>query len=268
MNNDIIQTNLTLFRLLDSHINDIHTYIKNVIEAHRSLYEMINTKYDGGNYNLYIDDIFFHKNIISKEITSIEMMRMMVLRKFYGDLYKLYNKIIKYYLLVKEKKVTDNQSISKNFFTDLHIRTFTEIDVLTIYRYRDIENIYLHINNHITYIQNIYNETEKLLKDMSEKNKDFNILTFILTYNCENRKIEAEINIFKTILSHIIEKNKSYIEKLIKKTKLINEDITEHTEKRLSNHITFEPVSDEEDIENQMEEQIQNNNDITNSNQL
>jgi hypothetical protein len=72
-----------------------------------------------------------------KEITSIEMMRMMVLRKFYGDLYKLYNKIIKYYLLVKEKKVSDTQLITKNFFTDLHIRTFTEIDVLTIYRYRD-----------------------------------------------------------------------------------------------------------------------------------
>lgn len=276
MDNETIQTNLTLFRQLDSHISDIHTYIKNVIESHRTLYEMIHNKYDANNYNLYIDDIYFHKNIISKEINSIEMMRMIVLRKFYGDLYKLYNKIIKYYLLVKEKKVTDNQSITKNFFVDLHIRTFSEVDVLTVYRYRDIENLYLHINNHIMYIQKIYDETERLLKDMSDKSRDYNIITFVLTYSCENKKIEAEINIFKTILSHIIDKNKYYIKKLIKKTDLINDDIVINTDKRLSNHITFEAISDSEDtepkkdvvsndIENQMEEQIQNNNDITNS---
>jgi hypothetical protein len=275
MDDENIQNNIKLFKLLDNHITDTHTHIKNMVESHKYIYELLHNKYDSNNYNLYIDDIYFNKNIISKEINNIETMRMLILRKFYGDLYRLYTKIIKYYLLIKEKKSYDNESITKIYFNELHIRTFSEIDILTIYRYRDIENIYLQINNHIMYIQKIYDETEKLLKDMNNKTKDFNITTFVKAYNCENNKIEAEINIFKTILSHITEKNRYLVEKLIKRTTTINDDITLHNNNSAV-HITFESVSDGEesepkkdvvsnDIENQMEEQIQNNNDITNS---
>jgi hypothetical protein len=180
-------------------------------------------------FGIYIDDMHFQKNFIFREIKHIETLKNMSFRKLYSDIYRLYQKIVKRYLDIT--KEVDNISIIRKYYADLGIRIFNELDTFTIYKYRDIENIHTHIQNHISVINSYLSDmSNNILLLKSKIDIGYNMGSFIIAYQGEINKLEMDMKVYDSIFKNILENNLLIINKLIKRSKEIAYEIKDRQE--------------------------------------
>lgn len=222
-----IETTILNYKYLDVYITDIYEDIKNIVDTHTSLYTSINRKEHYYQYGVYIDDIYFQKNVMLKEIQHIENLRGMSIRKLYADLFRLYQRVIKKYLeLLKDN---DNAGSLKKYYTELNIKIFNELDIITIYKYRDIENIAQHLIIHIGYIENMKIDMMKNMEIMKEKmNFGYNVGSFILAYSGEVMKLEMDIRILREMYDMILNINERMLIKMLKRSKLLANEVSDN----------------------------------------
>jgi hypothetical protein len=164
---------------------------------------------------------------MTKEIQQVEYLRGISIRKLYSDLFRLYQRIIRKYLdLVKE---SDTAGSLKKYYTELNIRIFNELDIMTIYKYRDIENISQHLELYLTNIWNIYNDMKKNIDNMKEKvNVGYSMESFILAYMGEVIKLETDIRTLNDMYDLILKLNEKILIKLLKRSKVISSEVSDN----------------------------------------
>jgi hypothetical protein len=222
-----IESTIKMYKYLDIYIADIYNDIKNVNDIHANLYKGIFKKEHYYQYGVYIDDIYFQKLVMTKEIQQVEYLRGISIRKLYADLFRLYQRIIKKYLdLLKE---SDTAGSLKKYYTELNIRIFNELDIMTIYKYRDIENISQHLELYLTNIWNIYNDMKKNIDNMKEKvNVGYSMESFILAYMGEVIKLETDIKTLNDMYDLILKLNEKILIKLLKRSKVISSEVSDN----------------------------------------
>jgi len=222
-----IEATIKMYKYLDIYIADIYNDIKNVNDIHTNLYKGIYRKEHYYQYGVYIDDIYFQKLVMTKEIQQVEYLRGISIRKLYSDLFRLYQRIIRKYLdLVKE---SDTAGSLKKYYTELNIRIFNELDIMTVYKYRDIENISQHLDLYLTNIWNIYNEMKKNIDNMKEKvNVGYSMESFILAYMGEVIKLETDIRTLNDMYDLILKLNEKILIKLLKRSKVISSEVSDN----------------------------------------
>lgn len=221
-----IEENIKKYKTLEKHIENIYNDIKNIVDIHSNLCNTIDSASIFNQFSIYIDDIYFQKNYILKEIKHIETLKNMSIRKLYADLYRLYHRTIKRTLEIT--KETDNIAIIKKYYTDLGIRIFNELDTITIFKYRDIENIYSHFQYHIDIINNYYIDMSNNINIMKSRLEDgYNMGSFIIAYSCEMNKLNMDIKTYKSLFNNIINNNIDILNKLIKRSKELADEIND-----------------------------------------
>jgi len=221
-----IEENIQKYKILENHIENIHNDIKNISDIHTSLCNTIESSTMFNQFSIYIDDIHFQKNYILKEIRHIEIFQSMSIRKLYSDLYRLYNRIIK--RIIEITKETDNILTIKKYYTDLGIRIFNELDILTIFKYRDIENIYTHFHYHMSIMNNYHIDMSNNINIMKSRLDDgYNMSGFIIAYSGEMNKLYMDIKTYKSLFHNIIINNMNILDKLISRSKEIADEIND-----------------------------------------
>ena len=214
------------YKNLEKHIDNIYNDIKNITDIHTNLCNTIDSASIFNQFSIYIDDIYFQKNYILKEIKHIENLKNMSIRKLYSDLYRLYHKTIKRILEIT--KETDNIAIIKKYYNDLGIRIFNELDTITIFKYRDIENIYSHFQYHIDIINNYYTDMSNNINIMKARLDDgYNMGSFIIAYSSEMNKLNIDIKTYKLLFTNITKNNIDILNKLIKRSKELADEIND-----------------------------------------
>jgi len=221
-----IEDTIKKYKNLDNYIENINNDIKNITDIHNNLCNTINSATIFNQFSIYIDDIHFQKMYILKEIKHIENLKNISIRKLYSDLFRLYQKTIKRTLEIT--KETDNIAIIKKYYTDLSIRIFNELDTISIFKYRDIENIYTHFQYHIDIMNNYYIDMSNNINIMNSRLDDgYNMGSFIIAYSCEMNKLLMDIKTYKSLFTNIINNNINILNKLICRSKEIADEIND-----------------------------------------
>lgn len=214
------------YKLLENYIENIYNDIKNINELHTNLLNTFDKREIFNQYGIYIDDIYFQKNFILREVKHIENLKSFIIRKLYADLFHLYQKIIKRFININNE--TNNISIIKKYYTEHNIRIFNELDFITIYKFKDIENISTHINNYISLIKNIHNDMISNINIMNTKIENgYNMGSFVIAYSSEMNKLNEDIITFEKILQHTIKTNYNILNKLITRAKCIANEVSD-----------------------------------------
>jgi hypothetical protein len=221
-----IEETIKKYKNLDNHIENINNDIKNISDIHTNLCNTIDSAAIFNQFSIYIDDIHFQKIYILKEIRHIETLKNISIRKLYADLFRLYHKTIKRTLEIT--KETDNIAILKKYYTDLGIRIFNELDIISIFKYRDIENIYTHFQYHIDIMNNYYIDMSNNITIMKSRLDDgYNMSSFIIAYSCEMNKLFMDIKTYNSLFINIINNNINILNKLIHRSKEIADEIND-----------------------------------------
>lgn len=225
--NEQINNILNLFTLIDNNVLNIISDIDQLTALHSKLINNSDKKNRFYNYGIYIDDIYFQKKILEKEMNFIKDIHEMCRRKLYGDLFRLYIKIIKLLSNIR-KETSKNDSISKEYLQNIKI--YYEIDQKSQYSIEDILNIYKKINEKIIEISNYISDINKSVSQICEKNNDgYSLQMYIIGLRGEKTSIETEHTNFKTVLEGIIEINRNILEKYVQRSKNISNEIDDNT---------------------------------------
>jgi hypothetical protein len=224
--NSNIETIINSYKLLDDFIENIYNDIKNINELHINLLNTFDKKDLFNQYGTYIDDIYFQKNYILKEVKHIENLKSYILRKLYGDLFHLYQKIIRRFVNINCE--TNNISIIKKYYTEHNIYIYNELDIIIIYKIKDIQNISNHINNYINLMKDIQKDMSNNLKIMnSNVENGYNMGSFIIVYTSEMYKLKEDLNVYDKIYENGIRMNYNILNKLITRAKCIANEVSD-----------------------------------------
>ena len=194
------------------------------------------------HYSVYIDDIFFQKNILQTEYNCMNEIYLNNLNKLYRDLYKLFNKIIKLLInLVNENnklilKINDfdntklsiqnTDELRKKYY--INIKIYHEINSIDEkFLLDDVKILYdliikrnIDINDNIKQIRShIASIDKKISKGIFIETFKISLIGTIETFSLE---YNLYIKIFNSILNnHILIANKYF-----NRTKNISEEVT------------------------------------------
>lgn len=244
-----IQDNIKRYNILENNIDNIHNDIKQITEIHKNLCNTIDSASIFNQFSIYIDDIYFQKNYILKEVKHIENLKNMSIRKLYGDLYRLYQKTIKRNLEIT--KENDNIAIIKKYYSDLGIRIFNELDTISLFKYRDIENIYTHFHYHIDVMKNYYIDMSNNVNIMKNRVDDgYNMGSFIIAYSGEMNKLNMDIKTYELLFNNICNNNINIIRRLIQRSKEIADEINDKQLELNEKNFTLIKLAKSQSIEN------------------
>lgn len=221
---NVIQNIAILLGKLDENISIISNDIEHLDNLHKKITSNSDKKNRFYNYGIYIDDIFFQKRILEKEMLFFKEITMMIKRKLYGDLFRLYIKIIKLLNDLKYnfsgKSNLSHEIIKKELLSDIKI--FKELDDNAIYLVDDIIKLYEkiiekinEIDVHLSDIDKIIENTENTENTEHNKSDGNPIQMYLIGLEGEKISIKSETENFKVILNGILEINSKLIQKYI-----------------------------------------------------
>jgi hypothetical protein len=220
------------------------------------------------HYSVYIDDIYFQKNILQTEYNCMNEIYLNNLNKLYRDLYKLFNKLIKLLInLINENnklilKINDIdnskltiqniEELRKKYYVNIKIyheinsvdEKFLLDDIKILYdlilkRYIDINENIKQIKSHIASID------KKINKGIFIETFKISLIGTIETFALENN---LYCKIFNSILNnHLVIANKYY-----NRTKNISEEVTFDEE---TNSIKSDNIDDFMDFTHDLDHQ-------------
>lgn len=221
---------------LNTHLDNISDDIKNISSLHVKMTSSVSNREKFYNYGTYIDDILFQKKILTLEYALIKDIHIMLKRKIYGDLFRLYLKILKLIALL-QNEYTDIKEINistKNILQnvlDNNIKIYDELDPLDRYEYKDIINIFKKITVKIDELQVYILKLEKFIKTTDVKNKDgYAINLMIIGLSGEKDKIVIDADAVRDILKETIIGHLRLSEKYLKRAEEISLEIKDNTD--------------------------------------
>jgi hypothetical protein len=194
------------------------------------------------HYSVYIDDIFFQKNILQREYNCMNEIYLNNLNKLYRDLYKLFNKIIKLLInLVNENnklilKINDidNTKLSIQNIEELRKKYYTNIKIY--HEINSIDEKFLLDDVKILYDliikrNNDINDNIKQIKShiasIDKKiNKGIFIETFKISLVGTIETFTVEYNLYIKIFNSILNNHLFIANKYFNRTKNISEEVT------------------------------------------
>lgn len=208
-------------------------------------------KFNYANYGSYVDDIYFQKVILEKDYKLLRQVNILLTRKLYRDLFKLYHKIIKeiivVYLEIQEQNKNDQliNNIKGDNIDDLvselkqklmrNIKIYKESDISVKYDLNDVNNIY----NLIIYKMNDLNkyilELMNFIKTAGKIESDgYLINNFLIGMSGEKEKMKVNQETFKKILNDILDTHLKYVTKYYDRSESIANEISESTNKLIT----------------------------------
>jgi hypothetical protein len=225
--------NITQYTQFDKLIDGIYENIRSLNQIHKFLLEESNKKTLPYEYTVYIDDLFFQKNLLSKESEHLLTVKQMSLRRFYASLFRLYQHIIGTYInLLKNKKIGGfgTPEHMRIFYDDPRIRIYNELDIITLYRYADIENITMFIRHYLELIKKQMQVMDAEIAELHRK-KDigFQVNSVLWAYQNERRKLECDITAFQQLFESITLANRIVVKRFIDRAIELKNEINHHS---------------------------------------
>ncbi len=221
------------------------------------------------HYSVYIDDIFFQKKILLCEFNCMNDIYHDNINKFYRDLYKLYNKIIKLLLsLINENnklllKINDldNNKINIQNIDELkkkyliNIKVFNELkSIYDNFTVDDIKILYDNIikkNNEINdNIKQIKTHIASIEKKIS---KGIFIETFKISLIGTIETLTLENNLYIKIFNSILNNHLIIAKKYFFRTKNISDEVTfdEETNSIASSDLFEDDIENKHDLDHE-----------------
>jgi hypothetical protein len=229
--------NLTLsnvikkYTSLDIYIDDISNDINNLINLHKTIVLNSERKDHFHRYGIYIDDIYFQQTILTKELKNMTDIRNQCIRKFYGDLFRLYIRIIRR-LISLDKELHGNlnqESYIAKYLTEPQILIFNELDEKNIYDMKNIEFIFTNIEKRIEELKSYATEINSIINSTNNKISDgYLIKSFIVGLSSEKSKVDIDISLFVDMIQLILENNMKLSEKYSDYAKTIADELKDN----------------------------------------
>jgi hypothetical protein len=194
------------------------------------------------HYSVYIDDIFFQKNILQREYNCMNEIYLNNLNKLYRDLYKLFNKIIKLLInLVNENnklilKINDIDNTKLSIQNIEELRKKYYINIKIYHEINSIDEKFLLDDVKILYDliikrNNDINDNIKQIKShiasIDKKiNKGIFIETFKISLVGTIETFTVEYNLYIKIFNSILNNHLFIANKYFNRTKNISEEVT------------------------------------------
>lgn len=226
--------NISQYKKLDGLLEAIQENIKSLSMMHKSLLDESNKKILPYEYTVYIDDLYFQRNLLCKELDHLMIVKQMSIRRFYANLFRLYQHIIgKYVAMLKNRRigVFGTPEHMRIFYEEPRIRIYNEIDVISVYRYNDIENITIFIRYYVDMIKKQLLLMISEIGDLQRKrDKGFHLISVLWAYQNEKSKLECDIMAFQQIFEAILVANEYLVHRFIARATELKSEITDtHT---------------------------------------
>jgi hypothetical protein len=222
------------FTLCDQYLENIDSDIKNLSLFHKKITANLNTKKMFHYYGIYCDDIYFQKKILIKECNLLKEVMELMKRKMYGDLFRLYVKIVKLIIALHveysdiKREDTNNLTLS-NYISDACIKTYDEINEIDKYNCKDISNIFNNVVKKINEIKQLILQVGKLIETNDSKIKyGYSIELMIISLVGEKNKIAMDYDLLRRLLFGMIEINLKMSEKYLIRAKNLSGEINDN----------------------------------------
>jgi hypothetical protein len=223
--------NINLYKKLDTLLDAIQDNIKSLIQMHKSLLDESNKKTLPYEYTVYIDDLYFQRNLLCKELDHLLIIKQMSLRRFYANLFRLYQHITsKYVITLKSRRVGSfgTPEHMRLFYEEPRIRIYNEIDIISVYRYADIENIIVYIRHYVDMIKKQMASMINEITDLQRKSdKGFHLISVLWAYQNERSKLDCDIMTFQQIFDAIIVANEYLVRRFISRATDLKNEISD-----------------------------------------
>ncbi len=235
----------------NENLTNIQNDIFHLNTLHHKFTKNAQKKFNYANYGSYVDDIYFQKIILEKDYKLLRQVNILLSRKLYRDLFKLYHKIIKeiivVYLEIQEQNKNDQliNNIKGNDIDEVvlelkqklmrNIKIYKESDISIKYDLNDVNNIY----NLIIYKMNDLNkyilELMNFIKTAGKIESDgYLINNFLIGMSGEKEKMKVNQETFKKILNDILDTHLKYVTKYYERSESIANEISESTNKLIT----------------------------------
>ena len=160
-----------------------------------------------------LQNIFFHKKIIEKQLLQFKDIKVMCFNKLYRDFYMLYLKITEYlfeldknFMAIEDPKET----YFSKYITKLNIIPVNDNDLSQIFKVNEIDDIYkniiLRLDDHKRYMK----EIDFLSKEIKNNGR---LKLFTQGMETQGKKLYSEISLYFKLLNTILNNNMAIAEK-------------------------------------------------------
>ena len=229
------------YRAITDNLINTSDDINKLEKIHNKFVSHAENKMRFHEYGTYIDDIYSQINVLKMEYQCQLTIQSMNINKFYKDLFRLYNKIVKKLisvrmennnitLLIDKKHVQDKiQNEKKQFYTK--IKQFNEVgdnnfsvdDCIVLYN-----EVEVRLQDLLNSVQDITNA----IKMAEEQTSDGLLLqTYLISLNGEREKTLIEHDVFQKLLNGILYSHIDISKKYLERTNTISREIVNDTEK-------------------------------------
>jgi len=192
------------YNKINNAIDHIKDDIKQLSALHASLTNVPKDKfYDNGRYS---DDIFFQKNLLNDENNLLIRINILMRQKLYGDLFKIYVRLIKF---IKNNNM-DHYTIKQcptfvQYLKENNIKFFSIIDKTTDYDNSDIINLHKNIHNELREINEFIDRINQIITTTSlEETDGFPTKILYVDVNGQRDRLVLECKLVSEILENIL----------------------------------------------------------------
>jgi hypothetical protein len=221
--------NISYYKQLDTVIDSIYGNISHLTSIHKSLIDEATCANSIHDYTIYIDDLFFQKSILSKEVEHLSLLKQLSIRRFYASLFKLYQHVTQTYIEVIRDRYIGGFGSPEHmrvFYNEPRIRLYNEIDVITLYSYIDIETISASIRFYTDTLQGQLQQMEYEISDLEVKmSKGYHVHSILSAYRNEHLKYTNNVKTYFQLFNSIQTMNISVVQRFILRAKIIRDEI-------------------------------------------
>jgi hypothetical protein len=222
-------TNISQYKQLDLVIDSIYENINHLTSIHKSLIEDASYVNGAHDYTIYIDDLYFQRNILSREVEHLLLLKQLSIRRFYANLFKLYQHVTQTYIeVIKDRYIGGFGSPEhmRVFYYEPRIRLYNEIDVISLYSYSDIETITASIHFYVDIIQEQLQQMDYDIRDLEVKmSKGYHVHSILSAYRNERVRHTNDSNTYFHIFNSIQMTNTSIVQRFIQRAMIIRDEI-------------------------------------------
>jgi len=224
--------NIIQYKKLDGIIDSIYENINHLSSIHKKLLDDTTNKINCSEYIIYIDDIYFQRNVLTREVEHLLLLKQMSIRRYYACLFRLYQDVTHTYIeVVKDRQIGffGSPEHMRIFYNEPHIRMYNDLDIITLYRYQDIETIIVYILHYIRTIQGRLTSMDVEIRELEGKmTKGYHLHSVLNAYRNERVKHANNIDTFMHIFNSIQTMNYDMIRHFIERSVSIRDEIKEN----------------------------------------
>ena len=205
------------YKNMGENIKNIEEDISSIGKYHKHLLET-----NGYTFTECLDTLFFQKKVLQKELDHLCILKVRYIDKYYGDFFKLNNKIVQFIKLCNKRshficKIDDQKNLPK----------YSDLEKAKLFDIEQIKNIYnlvdSNINNLLVYTKSYINTLSEL---HYKKNFGFHIKHYIVELTSIYKKTLTEIKSYMYLIKYLIKYHLNSSNNLKKKIKFIADQIT------------------------------------------